>query len=121
MKARRSQRCEIIATGVNSEHTLERLAGRPASRYEFRLYVAGTNLHSARAIQHVRDLCKLLRPSQVELEVIDLYQQPGLARHDNVIAAPVLIKISPPPRRTFVGDLSETAKVLTGLGIRRRE
>lgn len=117
MKARRGQRCEIVATGVNAEQTLEKLSGKPAQTYQIRLYIAGTNLHSSRAIQRIRELCRLLRPSQVELEIIDLYQQPGMARHDNVIAAPVLIKISPPPRRTFVGDLSETVKVLTGLGI----
>ena len=117
MKARRRKRCDIIATGVNSDRTLELLSGKPAQAYQFRLYIAGTNLHSSRAIQHVRKLCRLLCPSQVDLEIIDLYQQPGMARHDNVIAAPVLIKISPPPRRTFVGDLSETVKVLTGLGI----
>jgi circadian clock protein KaiB len=117
MKRRRGQRCEVIATGVNAEGVLKKLSGEPAPKYKLRLYIAGTNLNSGRAIQNIRALFRSMHPTQFELEIIDLYQQPGLAKRDDVVAAPVLVKIFPPPRRTFLGDLSDSGKVLTGLGI----
>jgi circadian clock protein KaiB len=117
MKRRRSKGANIIATGIRSDGLLERLSGQPSPTYEFRLYIAGSNLNSARAIEHVRELCDRLQPSDCKYEVIDLYQQPGLAKRDDVVAAPAFVKIFPPPGRTFIGDLSDTAKVLTGLGI----
>jgi circadian clock protein KaiB len=117
MKQRRSKGAKIIATGLRSDGLLEQLSGKPQPSYELRLYIAGSNLNSTRAIEHVRDLCVLLRPSECRFEIIDLYQQPGLAKRDEIVAAPALVKISPPPSRTFIGDLTDTAKVLTGLGI----
>jgi circadian clock protein KaiB len=101
MKRRRSKGAEVVATGVGRDGLLERLSGEPAPRYEFRLYIAGSNLNSAHAIEHVRELCNTLRPSACVYEVIDLYQQPGLAKRDEVVAAPTLVKIFPPPRRTL--------------------
>jgi circadian clock protein KaiB len=85
--------------------------------YRLRLYVAGTNLNSFHAIECLRLLCDELLPSKVQLEVIDLYQQPELAKRDDIIAAPALIKISPLPRRMFIGDLSDRKRLLMGLGI----
>ncbi len=117
MKRRSGKRAEIVATGLRSDGLLERLSGEPSQRYELRLYVAGSNLNSARAIQNIRELCEILKPSECKYEVIDLYQQPGLSKRDEVIAAPALVKIFPPPSRTFIGDLSDIDKVLTGLGI----
>jgi hypothetical protein len=114
---RRHRKAKIVASGSAASELLEGLAGEPVSKYEFRLYIAGSNLISSRAIEHVRGVCKLLIPSKCGLEIIDLYQQPALAKRDNIVAAPALIKISPLPRRTFVGDLSDTGKVLAGLGI----
>ena len=114
---RRSKRAEIIATGVGSDGLLQRLSGEAAPEYHFRLYIAGSNLNSAHAIEYMRGLCTALEPSVCKYEVIDLYQQPGLAKRDNVVAAPALVKIFPPPLRTFVGDLSDFSKVLNGLGI----
>ena len=102
---------------VGKSDVLARLEGDLAPKYDFRLYIAGTNLNSVRAIENVRRLCKSLRPSRCDLDIIDLYQQPGLARRDEVVAAPALIKIFPLPRRTFIGDLSDIAKVVAGLGI----
>ena len=116
MAKRKSAKSKILPIG-NGADALEQLQGAVAARYDFRLYIAGTNLNSVRAIENVRRLCKQLRPSRCELDIIDLYQQPGLARRDEVIAAPALIKIFPLPRRTFIGDLSDTARVIAGLGI----
>ena len=90
---------------------------QPARRYRLRLYVAGTNLNSFHAIQCLRQLCDEVLPGRVALEVIDLYQQPELAKRDQIIAAPALIKLSPLPRRMFIGDLSDQKRLLLGLGI----
>ena len=116
MRRRRKPEDNIIPIGAGSG-ILARLAGGLAPQYEFRLYIAGTNLNSVRAIENVRRLCKSLRPSRCDLDIIDLYQQPGLAKRDDVVAAPALIKISPLPRRVFVGDLADMARVMAGLGI----
>ncbi len=116
MAKRENAKGKILPIG-NGARTLGRLQGEIAPQYNFRLYIAGTNLHSVRAIENVRRLCKQLRPSRCDLEIIDLYQQPGLAKRDEVVAAPALIKIFPLPRRTFIGDLSDTARVIAGLGI----
>jgi len=118
---RRSKPPEIIATGIGSDGLLRKLSGEPAPEYQFRLYIAGSNLNSARAIECIRGLCAALQPSECKYEVIDLYQQPALAKRDNVVAAPALVKIFPPPLRTFVGDLSDLGKVLNGLGITANE
>ena len=114
---RRSHEPDVIATGIGSDGLLHKLSGKPAPEYRLRLYIAGSNLNSVRAIEFVRELCVALAPSECRYEVIDLYQQPALAKRDNVVAAPALVKISPPPQRTFVGDLSDLRKVLNGLGI----
>jgi len=116
MAKREKAKGEILSIG-HGPQTLGQLQGEVAPKYDFRLYIAGTNLNSVRAIENVRRLCKQLRPSRCELDIIDLYQQPGLARRDEVVAAPALIKISHLPRRTFIGNLSDTARVIAGLGI----
>ena len=115
--ARGKHEKNIVALGSNANDILEILRGLPSSKYGLRLYIAGTNLNSSRAIQQVRELCRLMHPSKCDLEIVDLYQQPALAKQDDILAAPALIKLSPSPRRTFIGDLSDIGKVLTGLGI----
>ena len=82
-----------------------------------RLYVAGSNLKSTHAIQVVRKLCALFPNGRCKLEVIDVYQQPELARQDNVIGIPTLVKAAPPPRRAFVGMTKDLGRILHKLGI----
>ncbi len=93
------------------------LSGKPASRYRLRLYVAGSNPNSIWAIKNLRQLCDRALKGRVILEVIDLYQQPALAARDHVVAAPTLIKLSPLPRRIFIGDMSNEERLLKGMGI----
>jgi circadian clock protein KaiB len=112
---------KIVVRGEDSEGTLQRLSGTPPPKYRFRLYIAGSNLNSVKAIQFIRELCRSLHPVKCELEIIDLYQQPSLAKRDEIVAAPALIKTYPLPSRTFIGDLSDRGKVLNGLGIPRNE
>ena len=101
---------------IRDASDFERLV-RPARHYRLRLYVAGTNPYSFHAIENVRQLCDEVLPGRVELEVIDLYQKPELAKRDHVVAAPSLIKIAPLPRQIIIGDLSNRKRVLLGLGI----
>lgn len=94
----------------------EALAPDPAG-YTLRLFVAGTTPRSLRAIENLRRICDRHLPGQVDIEVIDIYQQPGLAGHYQVVAAPMLLKLLPLPLRRIIGDLSEEQRVLTGLGL----
>jgi circadian clock protein KaiB len=85
--------------------------------YILRLYLAGPTPQATRAVVNIRKICEEHLKGRYELEVIDLLQNPGLARIDQVIAAPTLAKVSPLPVRRFIGDLSETDRILKGLGL----
>ena len=99
----------------------QQLAEESRATYVLRLYVAGTNLHSVRAIENTRRLCAEFLRGRCELHVIDLYQQPTLAQRDRILTVPALVKLFPPPTVRFVGDMSDTEKILRGLGIVRRK
>ena len=85
--------------------------------YWLRLYVAGSTLKSSQAIQMVRNVASMFPAGRCKFEVIDLYQEPGMAREDNIVAAPSLVKIEPPPRRAFIGISEDATHVLHKLGI----
>ena len=87
----------------------------PRLYYQLRLFVAGITVRSQRTIENLRRICDEHLAGQVDLEVIDIYQQPELARQNQVIAAPTLVKLLPLPIRRIIGDLSETDHVLRGL------
>ena len=91
-----------------------------AGRFVLRLYVSGTTPRSLRAIQNIKRLCETKLKDRCELEIIDVYQQPGLVAADQVIAAPTLIKKLPLPVRKLIGDLSNEQNVLFGLDIHKR-
>jgi circadian clock protein KaiB len=95
-----------------------REASRASTRYVLRLYVTGSTPRSTKAIQNIRALCEEHLRGRYDLEVIDIYQQPVLARGEQIIAAPTLIKRLPEPLRKVVGDLSNTDRVLMGLDLR---
>ena len=86
-------------------------------KYIFRLYVSGSSTRSLRAIANLKKLCDEYLPEGYELEVIDIYKNPQLARDAQIIAAPTLVRQLPQPLRRFVGDLSNTRKLLVGLDI----
>ncbi len=92
--------------------------GSGEKKYLLRLYVAGTSPRSTRAIDNIRKICDEHLKGRCELEVIDVYQQPTLARGEQILAAPTLVKKLPPPLRKFIGDLADTEKILIGLDIR---
>ena len=91
-----------------------------ASRHLLRLYVTGTTAGSTRAIQQVRRVCDEHLAGRYDLEVIDIYQLPSLAKHDQIIATPTLIKVLPAPLRRLIGDMSSINRVLFGMDIREQ-
>ena len=89
-------------------------------RYVLRLYVAGVTPRSVQAIETVKAVCQTHLEGRYELQVIDIYQQPALAKGDQIIAVPTLVKKLPIPLRTLIGDLSDVERVLVGLDLRTR-
>lgn len=87
------------------------------THYVLRLYVAGNTPNSAQAIITLRKLCEEHLAGRYELEVIDINQQPELARSDQIIATPTLVKRLPEPIRKLIGDLSTTKRVMVGLDL----
>ena len=87
------------------------LATLPTGKYVLRLYVAGATARSRQAVLRVRELCETELKGNCELEVIDIYQQPELARENQIVATPTLIIAFPPPLRRFIGNLTN----ITGL------
>jgi len=82
-----------------------------------RLYVTGGSPHSRRAIENTKRLCEEHLKGRYDLEVIDLYQQPELARDEQLVAIPTLIKYHPLPIKRFVGDMTRTAQILRELSV----
>lgn len=86
-------------------------------RYELRLYVAGGTPHSIRALRNLTAICAAHLAGRVDLDVVDVYQEPGRAREEEILAVPTLIKARPAPPRRLIGDLSDTPCVLRGLNL----
>lgn len=102
--------------GKSLEQHLEE-AGAGDGTYVLRLYVTGQTPRSLRAIENIKRICEEHLSGRYDLEVIDIYQRPSLAAGERVLAAPTLVKTLPAPIRRFVGDLSDTEKVLFGLDL----
>jgi circadian clock protein KaiB len=93
-------------------------AAHACARYVLLLYIAGLTPRSTRAISNIRKICEEYLHGRYDLEVVDLAQHPALAAGAQIIAAPSLIKKSPLPLRRFVGDMSQTERILLGLDLR---
>jgi circadian clock protein KaiB len=88
-------------------------------KYILRLYITGTTNRSVLAITNLKKICEEYLEGRYELEVIDLYQMPSLAKDEQIIAAPTLIKKLPLPFRRIIGDMSNIEKVLVGLDLKK--
>lgn len=88
--------------------------------YILRLYVSGMTPNSLRAIENVRKICAEHLEGRYQLEIIDIYQQPIFAKEGQIVAAPTLVKELPPPLRKFIGDMSQTDRILLGLDVRSK-
>jgi circadian clock protein KaiB len=91
---------------------------RSAAKYDLRLYVAGNTQKSSTAIQNLKRICVEHLGGEYRIEVIDLLKNPGLARGDQILAIPTLVRRLPSPIRKIIGDLSDTSRVLVGLDVK---
>jgi circadian clock protein KaiB len=89
-------------------------------RYTLRLYMTGLSARSQEALRNVTTICEEHLAGRYELEVVDLYQNPELAKDEQIFAAPTLIKKLPLPLRKIIGSMVDKDKVLVGLDLRSR-
>ena len=102
--------------------TFDQLVQQKAKeKYVLRLYIAGLTPRSQKAINNIKKICEDHLKGRYDLEVIDVYQQPVLAKGEQIIAAPTLIKKLPLPLRKFIGDLSDSERILLGLDLRPKK
>jgi circadian clock protein KaiB len=101
-----------------SARPAKRRRRRTNARYVLRLYVAGSTGRSLRAIDNLRRICEEHLDGRYDLQVIDIYRQLPLARGEQIVAVPTLIKKLPEPLRRLIGDMSDHKRVLMGLDVR---
>ena len=91
---------------------------KPAIEWKLRLYVAGNTDKSTRALQNLHDVCEKHLEGLYEIEVIDLLRHPKLARGDQIVAIPTLVRRQPSPVKKMIGDLSDIPRLLASLDLR---
>jgi len=96
---------------------LNKNSEKNAFEYVLRLFITGATPNSIRAIVNIREILEEHLQGRYSLEIIDVYQQQSIAEKEQLIALPLLVKKQPLPERRMIGDLSNTEKVLKGLGI----
>jgi circadian clock protein KaiB len=87
------------------------------NHFELNLYIAGASSNSIRAVANLREICEQYLKDRYTLRVIDVHQEKSLASREQLVALPLLIKFRPYPERRMIGDMSDTEKVLKGLGL----
>lgn len=90
-------------------------------RWRLRLYVAGQTPKSITALANLERLCATHLAGRYRIEVVDLQAQPHLARRDDIVVVPTLVRQLPPPIRKIIGDLSNVERVLVGLDVLPRD
>lgn len=96
-------------------------SGTTPDVWQFRLYVAGQTPRSVAAIENLEELCKVHLRGSYNIELVDLAVHPELARSDQIVAIPTLVRKLPEPIRRIIGDLSNTERVLVSLQIRDKK
>ncbi len=107
--------------GITARQFERAVAEDPQARCLLRLYVSGMTPRSLRAIGNLQKLCGKFLPGRHDLEIIDIYQQPAVTKHAQIVAVPTLIKELPPPLRRVIGDLSDRGRILLLLGVKPGE
>jgi circadian clock protein KaiB len=100
---------------MTPENGWERAVAEQEEIWYLRLYVAGQSPKSLRAFANLTTLCEEHLAGRYEIEVVDLVEDPSLARSDDILAIPTLVRRLPEPLRRIIGDLSNTERVLVGL------
>ncbi len=90
-------------------------------QWELRLYTAGQTAKSISAFRNLQKICEQHLPGRYRIEVIDLMQNPRLAKEDQIVAIPTLVRKLPDPLRKIIGDLSDVERTLVGLQLRHRD
>ena len=93
---------------------------RPQDEWILRLYTAGETSRSTAALQNLESICEQHLKGRYRIEVVDLLKHPQLARGDQIVAVPTLVRRLPPPMKRIIGDLSNENSVLVGLDLRSR-
>lgn len=109
------------AEDVTAEFENVLAAGTQTEKYVLRLYVAGVTPRSSAAIRSITQICEEHLKGRYELEIIDIYQRLPLARGEQIIAAPTLIRKLPSPLRRIIGDMANKDRVLLGLDLRPKK
>jgi len=102
---------------------MNKLQSQPAAAqtaWELRLYVAGQTTKSLAAFANLKRMCEEYVPGKYCIEIVDLMENPQLARGDQILAVPTLVRKLPEPIRKIIGDLSNTERVLVGLQLREK-
>jgi circadian clock protein KaiB len=92
---------------------------RHPDKWILRLYVAGNTARGSSALRNLEAVCQEHLPGRYKIEVVDLLKQPQLARGDQIVALPTLVRRLPPPMKKIIGDLSNQERLLVGLDLRR--
>jgi circadian clock protein KaiB len=106
-----------VDTGPKGLNIKPDLRAEDGERYIFKLYITGAAPSSLRAVVNVRKFCETYLAGRFEMEIIDIFKDPQIAKAAELIAAPTLVKELPLPVRRFIGDMSKTEKLLAGLDI----
>ena len=104
--------------GRDKNRAFEKTAAN-SQNYVLRLYLAGMSPRSTEAFASVKRICDKYLAGHYELEVVDIYQNPSVAREDEIIASPTLVKRLPSPLRRLIGDLAREDRVLVGLDLKK--
>ncbi len=91
-----------------------------AKAWDLRLYVAGQTPRAVKALTNLKAICEEHLAGQYSIEIVDLLKKPQLAKGDQILAVPTLVRKLPEPVRKIIGDLSNTERVLVGLDLRER-
>lgn len=105
MSAQQGERAQALSTTTT------------IGKWELRLYVAGRTQKSVAAFGNLQRICDKHLKGKYSIEVIDLLRNPALARSDQIVAIPTLVRKLPPPKKKIIGDLSNPERVLIGLDI----
>jgi circadian clock protein KaiB len=106
------------ASGKNTASRKKVSSRRAAAKYDLCLYVAGNTEKSTLALRNLKVICSQHLGGEYRIKVIDLLKQPQLARGDQILAIPTLVRRLPSPIRKIIGDLSDTSRVLVGLDVK---
>jgi circadian clock protein KaiB len=103
-----------------TEKKANKTISKATEHWDLRLYVAGQTARAVAAFENLKRICEDHLPGQYRIEVVDLLKNPQLAKGDQILAVPTLVRKLPEPVRKIIGDLSNTERVLVGLDLRPR-